>query len=193
MSADPIPRRLRGGAWGPALVAAFVATAVGLLVTLGAYPHWSRAYGHELAFERAMFGPDVAQPIAFSHRLHATDKQIDCRYCHSTVDRSPTASLPPTRKCLGCHDHIIPEHQEIAKLRGYVARGELIPWVRVYYSPDHVFFPHYRHLGRGVACQACHGEVERVDRLRTVTFYMGFCLDCHAKRDAPRTCTACHQ
>ena len=187
------PRRLRGGAWGPALAAVFAAAAV--LTPLGLYlrPHWARSYGHEMPFNRAMFGADIAQPIAFSHRLHVTDKQIDCRYCHSTAGRSPDAGLPSVRKCLGCHDHVIPHHEEIEKLRGYRDRREDLPWVRVYYSPDHVFFPHYRHIGKDVRCQECHGEVERVDRLRKSTFYMGFCIDCHTKRDAPRTCTACHQ
>jgi hypothetical protein len=175
------------------LVALFVATVLATVLGLGSYPHWSRAYGHEIAFNRAMFSRDVAQPISFSHRLHVTDKQIDCRYCHSTPDRSLNAGMPTASKCLGCHDHIIVQHQEIAKLKDYLRRGQEFPWVRVYYAPQHVFFPHYRHLGRGVACQECHGEVERVDRLHKVTFYMGFCLDCHTKRGAPRTCTACHQ
>jgi hypothetical protein len=183
----------RGGWSGPLLVASFVVVA--LLFLLGYYltPHYGRAYGEHIPFNRAMFGAAIQQPVAFSHRLHVTDKQIDCRYCHSTAERSLNAGIPSARKCLGCHDHIIPEHQEIQKLRAFVEAGQDIPWVRVYYSPDHVFFPHYRHLGKGVKCQECHGEVERVDQLRQSTFYMGFCLRCHEERNAPRTCTACHQ
>jgi hypothetical protein len=187
------PRRLRGGAWGPLLVLAFGLTVMAVLALLWIYPHWSRAYGKNIAFQNAMFGSDLAQPIAFSHRLHVTDKQIDCLYCHSTAERSLNAGMPAVRKCLGCHDHIIPMHEEIQKLRAYRDAGQPVPWVRVFYSPNHVFFPHYRHLGKGVRCQECHGEVETVDRLRKVTVYMGFCLDCHQKRNVPTTCTACHQ
>lgn len=187
------PRMLRGGAWGPLLAVVLGAAAVCTVLGLYLYPKWARSYGHGLRFERAMFGPALTQPIAFSHRLHVTDKKIDCRYCHSTPERSLNAGLPPVSKCLGCHDHIIPHHEELEKLRSYRDAGRELPWVRVYYNPDHVFFPHYRHIGKGVRCQECHGEVETVDRLRKVTFCMGFCLDCHEKRNAPRTCTACHQ
>lgn len=187
------PRRLRGGPWGPLLATGFGLVVVAVLLLLWVYPQWSRAYGQDIPFQHAMFGPAIEQPIAFSHRLHVTDKQIDCLYCHSTADRSLNAGMPAVRKCLGCHDHIIPMHGEIQKLRAFRDAGEPLPWVRVFYSPNHVFFPHYRHLGKGVRCQECHGEVETVDRLRKVTVYMGFCLNCHQKRNAPTTCTACHQ
>jgi hypothetical protein len=133
------------------------------------------------------------QPIAFSHRLHVTDKQIDCAYCHSFARRSINAGLPPVETCLGCHRHIIPGHPEIVKLRSYERDMQNLPWVRVFYNPDHVFFPHYRHILKEVACAECHGAVETMDRLETHTFYMGFCLDCHHVRQASRECTACHQ
>lgn len=190
---NPGSRRLRGGIAGPLLVGLFGVVAVGTFVAVQLLPRWSRDYGQELAFDRAMFAGPIEQPIAFSHRLHATDKAIDCNYCHDSAERSPNAGVPAAAKCLGCHDHIIPHHTEIETLKGFVTRGEEVPWVRVYHNPDHVYFPHFRHLTSGVRCQECHGDVERVDRLRKVTFYMGFCLDCHTERDAPRTCVACHQ
>jgi hypothetical protein len=193
MTAPDTPRRLRGGAWGPVLVVLFVLVAVTTFALWATWTSRHRAYGSEIPFDRAMFSAGIEQPIAFSHRLHVSDKQIDCRYCHATVDRSPNAGLPSAQTCLGCHEHIIPQHEEIAKLKGYWLRGEEIPWERVYFNPDHVSFPHDRHLGKDVECQECHGSVEQVDRLRKVTFYMGFCLECHAARNAPRTCTACHQ
>ena len=186
-------RYFRGGWAGPILVGLFLVVAALFLLGYYLYPHYGRAYGKQIPFNRAMFGAAIQQPIAFSHRLHVTDKKIDCMYCHSTAERSLNAGLPAARKCLGCHDHIIPEHQEIQRLRAFAAAGQDIPWVRVYYNPDHVFFPHYRHLGKGVTCQECHGEVEQVDQLRQSTFDMGFCLHCHERRNAPRTCVACHQ
>ena len=156
-------------------------------------PHWQRSYGHDVAFDRAMFGRGLAQPIAFSHRLHVTDKQIDCYYCHPNGERALSPGMPAVKLCLGCHDYIIPEHEEILKLKAYEAASDGIPWQRVYYNPDHVYFPHFRHLNKGVICQECHGEVEHADRLHQVTFYMGFCIDCHQKRDASLECSACHQ
>lgn len=186
-------RRWRGGLWGLALVGSIVVVALALIGGLYLRPSVARGYGLRLAYNSAMFGPAIAQPIAFSHRLHVSDKEIDCLYCHSTAERSLNAGIPPRSTCLGCHDHIIPEHEEIRKLRSYSDDVNGVPWVRVYYNPDHVFFPHYRHLQKGVTCQECHAEVERVDRLHQVTFYMGFCLDCHRQRQASVECVACHQ
>lgn len=192
-SPSAVRRRLRGGATGPILAALFAVAAVAFYRGVWVCPDEARAHGAELAYDDEMFGPKLAQPIAFSHRLHVTDKEIDCYYCHPYAERSPSAGLPSVAKCLGCHDHIIPRHEEIEKLRGYAERGEPLPWVRVYYNPDHVYFPHFRHLAAGRECAECHGEVERVDRLNQLTFYMGFCLDCHDENDASRECVACHQ
>jgi hypothetical protein len=156
-----------------------VAASAGLLVFL----RWGQprmSMGHE-------------QPIAFSHRLHVTDKRIDCAYCHPLADLSINAGMPTVQKCLGCHASIIPGHPEIMKLKAYDTRGAHLDWVRVFYNPDHVYFPHYRHIGQGVECQECHGPVQAIDRLDTHTFYMGECLDCHDRRGASRECTACHQ
>lgn len=186
-------RRLRGGVWGLALIATFVLCAGLLFYGVYVHPHLARGYGHAVGYNRAMFGPKIEQPIAFSHRLHVTDKQIDCFYCHPYGERSMNAGLPSVDKCLGCHNHIIPKHDEILKLKQYKASGRPLPWKKVYYNPDHVYFPHFRHLNKGVRCQECHGEVERADRLNQVTFYMGFCINCHDKRGASRDCVACHQ
>lgn len=158
---------------------------VTLLVCAGwlTYLYWlapGLAYGYE-------------QPLPFSHRLHVTDKQIDCRYCHPYVGRSLNAGLPPVETCLGCHEYIIPGHPEIRRLKAYRDQGVAIPWVRVFYNPDHVYFPHYRHIGKGVECAECHGAVAETDRLMNRTFQMGFCITCHKQRTASRECTACHQ
>ncbi len=166
--------RLAGAGW-----VFTVCLCAGLLV----YFHWLHpriSMGHE-------------QPIAFSHRLHVSDKQIDCAYCHPFAHRSLNAGLPSVHKCLGCHDHIIAGHPQIQRLKSARQSQQALAWLRVFYNPDHVFFPHYRHLGKGVTCQQCHGSVESQDRLQTHTFYMGFCIDCHQTRGASRECTACHQ
>ena len=186
-------RRLRGGIAGPLWLLTFVAAALALLYGIYVHPSQARSYGRDIPYNDAMFGPGVEQPIAFSHRLHVTDKEIDCFYCHPYGERSQNAGLPSLEKCLGCHNFIIPEHEEILKLKGFAEKARSVPWVRVYYNPDHVYFPHYMHLREGVACEECHGEVEQVDRLHQVTFYMGMCIDCHREREAPIECTVCHQ
>jgi hypothetical protein len=186
-------KRLRGGLAGPAWVLVFVAAILFFLYGLYVYPGHSREYGHLIPYNDAMFGPKLKQPIAFSHRVHVTDKEIDCFYCHPFGERSMNAGMPTAAKCLGCHNHVIPEHEEILKLKGFDEKGVSVPWVRVYYNPDHVYFPHFMHLKEGLRCQECHGEVEEVDRLNQVTFYMGMCIDCHTARKAPRECTVCHQ
>lgn len=186
-------RRLWGGWPAMVLVLLVLLTASGMVAGIYLYPSWSRSYGHEIPFNNAMFGQALAQPIPFSHRLHVTDKQIDCYYCHPNGERSNHPGLQAVEKCLGCHNYIIPQHQEIQKLVASYESGEPLPWVRVNYLPDHIYFPHYRHLKKDVQCQQCHGQLETVDRLSQVTYYMGFCIQCHKQRQAPLNCEACHQ
>lgn len=140
-----------------------------------------------------------AQPIPFSHRLHVQIKEIDCRYCHSTVERSAQAGLPPVEKCLHCHEHIITQHPVIQNLRRH--RDENIPilWRKVFYLPDHAHFSHWQHVRAGVDCAQCHGNVEAMDRVSEANaLTMGYCVNCHvgnqiAGRVAPVDCYTCHQ
>ena len=133
-----------------------------------------------------------SQPIPFSHKLHVGVKQLDCAFCHNTTEKGRNAGLPSVDKCLYCHEHIIPNHYEIKRLHEYAENGQPIPWAKVTYLPDHVFFSHQRHVKAGVACEDCHGAIEKMDRIREIMrnptedlmgyqsqFTMGFCLDCH--------------
>ena len=133
------------------------------------------------------------QPIAFSHRVHAGVKQIDCRFCHPYVDRSVFPGLPPVEKCLFCHNYIIANHPEIQKEHRYFKEGLPTPWRKVNYLPEHVFFNHERHIKKEIACQQCHGPVETLDRLPGNRFRMGFCLNCHREKKVNLDCwLACH-
>jgi hypothetical protein len=135
----------------------------------------------------------VAQPIAFSHRLHAGHKAIDCYYCHPYVARSNHPGLPPVEKCLHCHNYIIANHPEIRKEHQYFDTRTPTPWQKVYYLPEHVVFNHQRHIKKEVACEKCHGEVRQMDRLRNHRFKMGFCVECHRENNANLDCwLACH-
>ncbi len=148
---------------------------------------WAYYYGGE-----AGLGP--AQPIPFSHRVHVTDKQIDCRFCHSAVDRGPHAGVPPLETCMFCHRSVIVEHPEIRKLWEFYERGEPVPWVRVFDVPDHVYFTHRMHLRQELDCAECHGEIGAEDRVTMPEeFLMGFCIRCHKSRPGPLDCVACHR
>lgn len=148
----------------------------------------------QFLYPAAVAGPK--QPIPFSHRLHVNIKKIDCYFCHSTVERTRFAGLPAVEKCLYCHQYIIPEHPQIKKLQGYADRGEPVPWRKVTWLPDHVYFTHQRHIKAGVTCNECHGDVQHMDRIHEVfpdpldevlmlgsPFKMGFCLECHQKSE----------
>jgi hypothetical protein len=135
----------------------------------------------------------AAQPIPFSHRLHAGDKAIDCRFCHPYVDKSLNPGLPPVEKCLFCHNYIITHHPEIRKEHAYFDTRTPTPWIKVYELPEHVLFNHERHIKKEIACESCHGEVRKMDRLKGTRFQMGFCIECHRQKKANIECwLACH-
>ncbi len=135
----------------------------------------------------------AAQPIPFSHRLHAGHKAIDCRFCHPYVARSHYPGLPPVEKCLYCHNYIIANHPEIRKEHDYFNTNTPTPWVKVFYLPEHVLFNHQRHIRREIACESCHGEVRQTDRLKGLRFKMGFCIQCHRQKEVNIGCwLACH-
>ncbi|HVY48502.1 MAG TPA: cytochrome c3 family protein [Minicystis sp.] len=122
----------------------------------------------------------VDQPVEFDHRHHVADEGIDCRYCHNTPDRAPTAGMPSTDKCMGCHAQIWNQSIMTDPIRRSYFSGQPIPWNRVYQLPDFVFFNHEAHVTHGVGCSTCHGRVDRMPRVyQVVSLTMGWCLDCH--------------
>lgn len=139
-------------------------------------------------------GIGAAQPIPFSHRVHAGVKDINCRFCHPFVDRGPHAGIPSMQKCFFCHDHIIRTHPELVKERRHYESGDPVKWVRIFYLPDFVKFKHRPHMELGnLDCTDCHGDVKVMDRLIPVDFEMGFCITCHQEKEAQTDCwLACH-
>ena len=138
-------------------------------------------------------GPE--QPIPFSHRVHAGVKQIDCHFCHPYVERSQNAGLPAVEKCFFCHDYVIPMHPEIKKEKRFYDSGKPVPWKRVFWVPEFVFFQHRPHVSWArLDCSHCHGDVRSMDRLPRVEFEMGFCITCHKKMNAQTDCwLGCHR
>ncbi len=120
------------------------------------------------------------QPVAYSHKLHAGDLGLDCRYCHSTVEKSPVANIPPTQTCMNCHRLILPESEKLLLVRESWATKTPLPWVRVHKLPDYAYFDHSIHLNAGVGCSSCHGNVAQMREVTLVEpLSMGWCLDCH--------------
>jgi hypothetical protein len=120
------------------------------------------------------------QPVPYSHKLHAGDLGIDCRYCHSTIERSAKANVPATSTCMNCHKLVLPESEKLLMVRESYASGVPIQWVKVHKLPDYVFFNHSAHLNAGVACLSCHGNVAEMEVVQQKQpLSMSWCLDCH--------------
>jgi hypothetical protein len=179
----------------PALIALVVLVAVLFMVPMVALI--TATFMQSTPAAASVRGP--VQPIRFPHDVHAGKLGINCLYCHWGAERSPIANLPAVSTCMGCHKMAVTDRPEVQKLAGYWERGEPIPWVEVYWLPDHVKFNHQRHLKAGLACQTCHGPVEK---MKVVYAYpslkMGWCVDCHrrhlndAKNPASMDCLTCH-
>ena len=150
------------------------------------------------------YAPD--QPIAFSHELHVGTHKIQCQYCHNQVERSKSSNIPSLSTCMNCHQQVagkpgeeaVPGYKntdEIKKLRDAYNDGKSIEWVRVHMLPDHVTFNHQAHVGKGVSCQTCHGEIEKMAKVTQYSdLSMGWCVNCHRQPEnkAPLNCTTCH-
>ena len=122
----------------------------------------------------------VPQPVQFDHRHHVQDDGIDCVYCHSTVTSSPTAGMPSTGKCMGCHSQIWNQSILLEPVRRSWFSGTPIPWNRVTSIPDFVYFNHAIHVNKGVGCVTCHGRVDQMPAVHKVApMTMGWCLECH--------------
>ena len=129
-----------------------------------------------------MTGAQVArdQPIQFSHERHVGGNGIDCRYCHTSVEESSFAGIPPTRTCMNCHSQIFASSPFLEPVRESFRSGRSIQWNRVHDLPDFVYFDHSIHVNKGVGCTTCHGQVDRMPLMwQEKSLQMEWCLDCH--------------
>lgn len=122
----------------------------------------------------------INQPVEFDHRHHVRDDGIECRYCHSSVDRSASAGVPSTELCMGCHSQIWNRSPHLELVRRSYFSGEPIRWERVHDLADFVYFNHAVHVTQGISCERCHGDVGQMARVYQVQpLTMGWCVDCH--------------
>jgi hypothetical protein len=125
-------------------------------------------------------GYEPEQPVPYSHALHVGELGIDCRYCHTTVEKASHAAIPSTEVCMNCHTNIRATSEKLQPVRDSWDSGEPVPWIRVHDLPDYVYFNHAAHVRSGVSCVSCHGRVDKMEVVKTVSpMSMGWCLDCH--------------
>lgn len=147
-------------------------TIVGVTVVAGVTYYMTPKY--------ARVGYQPVQPVAFSHNLHVNQLGMDCRYCHTYVDRSGHSNVPATHTCMSCHSLVQTDSPLLAPVRDSYASGEPIPWVRVHKVPDYVYFNHAVHVSRGISCVECHGQVNEMEVVyHAKSFSMAWCLECH--------------
>lgn len=175
--------------WTNAIPAAIVATGgIGSVAVVAGTWYYATPDYTEVGYE-----PE--QPVAFSHRIHAEQLGIDCRYCHSNVEESGHSNIPDTHTCMNCHTgdpisgiaylnndlwsaHV--DNENLATVRSSYATGEAIPWRRIHKVPDYAHFNHAVHVNAGVSCYSCHGNINQHEVARQEhSLAMGWCLDCH--------------
>lgn len=125
-------------------------------------------------------GAPVEQPVPFSHKHHVKDDGIDCRYCHTTVEKSSSAGMPPTQVCMTCHSQIFKDAPLLEPIRESYLKNVPIHWNCVNQLPDFVYFNHSSHVKKGIGCVTCHGRIDEMPLTsRAAPLTMQWCLDCH--------------
>jgi hypothetical protein len=121
-----------------------------------------------------------SQPVPFSHEHHVAEAGIDCRYCHTSVEQSSFAGIPPTQTCMNCHSELWAESPMLEPVRASFRDDTPLVWNRVHDVPDYAYFYHNIHVQRGVACATCHGQLSEMPLTwKASTLYMEWCLECH--------------
>jgi hypothetical protein len=135
-------------------------------------------------------GAPLAQPVPFSHQHHATELGIDCRYCHTSVEKSYRAGIPATETCMSCHSQIWTNSPLLDPVRQSYRDNKPLVWNRLNWVPEFVYFPHNIHVNRGLSCNNCHGPVQKMMiTFKGKAFFMVWCLNCHRQPErfvAPR-------
>jgi hypothetical protein len=144
-----------------------------------AFAAWALAEINRSSWNTGAF-VEREQPVQFSHKHHSGDDGIDCRYCHTTVEVSNTAGMPPTKTCMNCHSQIYNDSPYLEPVRASWRENRPIEWTRVHDLPDYVYFNHSIHVAKGVGCSTCHGPVDEMPLVyQFSSLQMEWCLECH--------------
>lgn len=151
-----------------------------LLLMTGAPLYLVALWANGLQPEAIRIGYQPKQPVPYSHALHVGELGLDCRYCHTTVEKSAHAAVPPAQFCMNCHTTIRADSLQLTPVRESFATGAALKWTRVHDLPDYVFFNHSAHVTRGVGCEECHGRIDLMEEVyQFAPLTMGWCIDCH--------------
>ena len=125
-------------------------------------------------------GQRAEQPVPFSHKHHVQGLGLQCQYCHTSVEKSSYAGIPPTKTCINCHAQIWTNAALLAPVRNSWASGNSIVWTKVHDLPDYVYFDHSIHVNKGIGCSTCHGRVDEMPLMyQESSLQMEWCLNCH--------------
>jgi len=144
----------------------------GTFVTAGVWYYFTPKY--------TRVGYQPIQPVAFSHAIHAGQLGMDCRYCHTGVEKSWFSNIPAASTCMNCHNQVLKDDPRLALVRESAASGKPIEWIQIHKLPDFAYFNHSVHVNRGLSCVECHGRIDQMDEVyHAKPFSMSFCLECH--------------
>jgi hypothetical protein len=125
-------------------------------------------------------GYQPIQPVPFSHAVHAGQLGLDCRYCHTGVEKSWFSNIPAASTCMNCHTQVLKDDPRLAIVRESAATGKPIEWIQIHKLPEFVYFNHSVHVNRGISCVECHDRIDQMDEVyHAKPFSMAFCLECH--------------
>ena len=145
---------------------------VGTAVTAGVWYYFTPKY--------TRVGYQPIQPVPFSHAIHAGQLGMDCRYCHTGVEKSWFSNIPAASTCMNCHSQVLKDDPRLALVRESAATGKPIEWIQIHKLPDFAYFNHSVHVNRGISCVECHGRIDQMDEVyHAKPFSMAFCLECH--------------
>lgn len=157
--------------WLPLILGVGAALSAGA-VTAGVTYYFTPKYTND--------GYQPVQPVPFSHRVHAGELGLDCRYCHNGVEKSWFSNLPGASTCMNCHSTVLKDDPRLAIVRESAASGKPVAWVQIHHLPEYAYFNHSVHVARGISCVECHGRVDQMDEVHQAKpLSMSFCLDCH--------------
>ncbi len=145
---------------------------VGTAVTAGVWYYFTPKY--------TRVGYQPIQPVPFSHSTHAGQLGIDCRYCHTGVEKSWFSNIPASSTCMNCHSQVLKDDPRLELVRESAATGKPIAWIQIHRLPGFVYFNHSVHVNRGISCVECHGRIDQMDEVyHAQPLGMAFCLNCH--------------
>jgi menaquinone reductase, multiheme cytochrome c subunit len=148
----------------------------------GGYVSLLVAYGASPKTLDVGYAPE--QPVPYSHALHVGQLGLDCKYCHTSVERTPHANIPPTATCMNCHSKVLKQSALLAPIRESYDTGKPVPWIRIHDLPNYAYFDHSAHVSRGVGCVSCHGRIDTMEVVHQVQpLSMAWCIDCHRNPD----------